>query len=228
MSKPLAVSLCCPKPLVMAGLASILESDGHTVLHQVESTTELPSAVEETRPDIALIDHDALDGDMSPIVELKSRDCRVVILANPRWDGKNVKPALQAGVEGYLSTDAHPEQFFSSLNLIADGTVVVSPDLGKLAWNEPTNVELDGHVSDLSPRERQIAVLVAGGLSTRAIGEELGLSEHTVKAHVAHMLTKLNLHNRAQIAAYASLNGLLDISLLWNGGTETDKELDHA
>lgn len=223
MPEALAVSLCCPKPLVMAGLASILESAGHNVLHQVPDTEALLSIVSEELPDIALIDHDALDGNTSSIAELKARGCRVAILANPRWDGKNVKPALQAGVEGYLSVDASPEHFLASLELIADGAIVVSPDLGELVWSESSNAEMKGNISDLSPRERQIAVLVAGGLSTRAIGEDLGLSEHTVKAHIAHMLTKLDLRNRAQIAAYASLSGLLDVSMLKNGGIEPDK-----
>ena len=108
---------------------------------------------------------------------------------------------IRNGITGFLDMDESPIQFFSELNQLATGNIVISK---KFVHNLRQKVRIRDQVSmNLSNRELQILELLTHGNSNKEIGKELFLSEHTVKVHLRSILNKLNLKNRQQAIAYA-------------------------
>lgn len=209
MTNGRSVAVCCPSPLTSAGLVATLKNAGYNDVREFGTIAEMLEAIAESCPDIILVDYLVMQHDVSPIAEVKRHCDNVVVLADPAWDGSMAGSLLQTGVRGYLSYDDSPEQFLKSLDLVLEGTIVVSAKLGNLTARPPSG----GTTSPLSIREMQIAALIAQGLNSSEIARELSVSDYTVKSHIAHILGKLDLRNRAQIAVYAAQQGLLDIEV---------------
>ncbi len=209
MTNRRSVVICCPSPLTSAGLVATLKNAGYSDVRELPTIAEMTDAVSESCPDIILIDYSAVQHDVSRIAQVKRHCDNIVVLADPEWDGSLAASLLQAGVRGYLSYDESSEQFLKSLDLVLEGTIVVSSKVGNLTARPPSTES----PCPLSIRERQVVALVARGLNTSEMARELSVSEYTVKSHVAHILGKLDLRNRAQIAAYAAQKGLLDIEI---------------
>ena len=109
--------------------------------------------------------------------------------------------------------DDSPEQLISAIRTVAAGDALLSPAITKRVIEQfarlphPTPPkELD----ELTSREREIFRLIANGLSNAEIGQQLYISETTVKTHVTHILQKLNLRDRVQLVVLAYQSGLLD------------------
>ena len=202
------IAICCPNALVADGLVRTLSGHGYTA-EVFDTVDSLLAAVSNACPDIVLIDHALVTPGTYPIDEVAGHGCKVVILADPIVDQGGTGPALQAGARGYLSMNDPPERFMQSLEMVLTGAVVVSPRLGELVWRPPPEPPVT--VPELSPREIRVATMIARGMETKEIAEELSVSEHTVKSQIGSILTKLDLRNRAEIAAYAALHGFLDV-----------------
>jgi DNA-binding NarL/FixJ family response regulator len=124
-----------------------------------------------------------------------------------------VYEALRAGASGFVLKDDPPEQLIAAVRTVAAGDALLSPAITKRVIKEFARVprptpprELD----DLSARERDVLRLIARGLSNAEIGQELYISETTVKTHVTHILQKLNLRDRVQAVVLAYQTGLFD------------------
>ena len=144
---------------------------------------------------------------------------------------RRLRQALQAGADGYLLKTVESDQLIETIFKVLDGESVVSPEmLTKLVavfrarppavapvattGGETSAVPAaaDGDedlLADLSPREREILLLIARGDSNKLIARELDIAETTVKIHVQHILRKLGLSSRVQAAVYASSRGLV-------------------
>jgi DNA-binding NarL/FixJ family response regulator len=133
---------------------------------------------------------------------------RVVMLTTFDLD-EYVYDALRAGASGFLLKDATSDQLVAAVRIAADGNAMLAPSVtrrliaqfgGKVGERKPKAGRLDA----LSEREREVLGLIAEGLSNAEIAERLHLGETTVKTHVGHILTKLDLRDRIQavIAAY--------------------------
>jgi DNA-binding NarL/FixJ family response regulator len=150
------------------------------------------------------------------IVSSGSRS-RIIILTTFDLD-EYAHAALRAGASGFLLKDAPPAELLSAIRAVASGDAVVAPSttrrlLATLAHRLPApagDVSSAQPVLDaLTPREREVLLLVARGLSNAEIAEELVLSEATVKTHVGHILAKLGLRDRVQIVVLAYDRGLV-------------------
>lgn len=137
---------------------------------------------------------------------------RVLILTTFDLD-EYVYEALRAGASGFVLKDDPPEQLIAAVRTVAAGDALLSPAITKRVIKEFTRVgrqvppkELD----DLSARERDVLRLIARGLSNAEIGQELYISETTVKTHVTHILQKLNLRDRVQAVVLAYQTGLFE------------------
>ncbi|MGE4051845.1 MAG: LuxR C-terminal-related transcriptional regulator, partial [Piscinibacter sp.] len=116
--------------------------------------------------------------------------------------------ALRAGVKGYLLKDMEPEEVIASIGRAARGELAVAPALTlKLAnmlqaggSGEPERRDL---LASLTEREREILEHLARGESNKTIARALDISHDTVKLHVRHILTKLNLNSRVEAAVFA-------------------------
>ncbi len=134
---------------------------------------------------------------------------RVLVLSASGEDA-DVLEAVKAGATGYLVKSASTADLVDAVRRTAAGQPVFSPGLAGLVLGEYTRVERQPDGPRLTPRETEVLRLVARGLTARQVAERLVLSHRTVENHVQSTLTKLALHNRAQLVRYAVERGLAD------------------
>ncbi len=139
-------------------------------------------------------------------------EARVLVLTTFDLD-EYVYEALRAGASGFVLKDDPPEQLIAAVRTVASGDALLSPAITKRVIDEFARIprltppkELD----DLSARERDVFGLIALGMSNSQIGQELFISETTVKTHVTHILSKLGLHDRVQAVVLAYRTGIFD------------------
>lgn len=199
-----------PYALVREGIARILKDGGFNIIKQVDTETELYRAVIELHPQIILVDIRIFPEGLDSVSKIKEKLLGTVVLFTVP-DGKCESPdVLKAGAKGYLSVNQSPEQFIEALKLLAAGDVIISGDISEsLQERIDVNIEPDV-IANLTDREKNVATLIARGATNREIADKLMLSQHTVKIHLHNMLTKLDLKNRQQIAAYAIKQGLTE------------------
>jgi two-component system nitrate/nitrite response regulator NarL len=139
-------------------------------------------------------------------------------------DEEDLASAMMSGADGYLLKTVETEQLCDSIENVLAGECVISPDMMTKfvtafrskapALREvadamvPQPVAEDATLESLSAREREILALLARGDSNKLIARELDIAETTVKVHVQHILRKLNLTSRVQVALYAAARGL--------------------
>ncbi|OFP36824.1 response regulator transcription factor [Corynebacterium sp. HMSC071B10] len=128
---------------------------------------------------------------------------QVLVVTNYDTDA-DILGAIEAGAVGYLLKDAPPEELLAAVRSAAKGDATLSPVVReKLATREKAPR------SSLTPRELQVLQLVAEGSSNREIGEQLMLSEATVKSHLVHIYDKLGVRSRTSAVASAREQGVL-------------------
>jgi DNA-binding NarL/FixJ family response regulator len=137
---------------------------------------------------------------------------RILILTTFDLD-EYVYEALRAGASGFVLKDDPPEQLIAAIHTVAAGDALLSPAITKRVIKQfvrlphPTPPkELD----ELTAREREIFGLIANGLSNAEIGQQLYISETTVKSHVTHVFQKLNVRDRVQAIVLAYQTGLVE------------------
>jgi DNA-binding NarL/FixJ family response regulator len=140
---------------------------------------------------------------------------RVLILTTFDLD-EYVYAGLRAGASGFLLKNAPPDELLAAIRAVAAGDAVVAPSvtrrlLDAYAHRLPAGPAPDGHPehAELTPREREVLVAMAQGLSNSEIAEALVLAETTVKTHVGHILAKLRLRDRVHAVIFAYEHGLL-------------------
>ncbi len=200
--------------LFRRGLAALLrgEPDFDIVGEAADGAEGIKQAV-ALQPDVILLDlHmpgisgvDALAGlrELAP-------GSRVLMLTVSE-DGADLLAALRAGAGGYLLKNIDGEFLTESIRRAARGESVVSGEMmAKLVdgVREPAETPEAGGLALLSPRERELLGHIAAGASNKEIARALGVAESTVKIHVQHILRKLNLSSRVQVAVFAAENGI--------------------
>ncbi|MHA2790046.1 LuxR C-terminal-related transcriptional regulator [Corynebacterium sp. S7] len=128
---------------------------------------------------------------------------KVLVVTNYDTDA-DILGAIEAGAVGYLLKDAPPAQLLAAVRSAAKGDQAMSPIVrDRLEMRDKTPR------SSLTPRELEVLQLVAGGASNREIGQELMLSEATVKSHLVHIYDKLGVRSRTSAVAAAREQGVL-------------------
>jgi DNA-binding NarL/FixJ family response regulator len=137
---------------------------------------------------------------------------RILILTTFDLD-EYVYEALRSGASGFVLKDDPPEQLLSAIRTVAGGNALLSPGVTRRVIEQFTRVPhrtVPKEVDDLTERELDVFRLIARGLSNAEIGEELYISETTVKTHITHILQKLGLRDRVQAVVLAYETGLAD------------------
>jgi len=130
-----------------------------------------------------------------------------VVALTASFDEARMMGVLRAGASGYVRKDADPEVLLAAVRAVAAGRPFIDPSISRQL---PREKEPD----ELTPRERDVLRQLAVGASNRTIATALGVSEETVKTHVANVLSKLQVENRAQAAVQALKRGLISIDEL--------------
>jgi DNA-binding NarL/FixJ family response regulator len=137
---------------------------------------------------------------------------RVLILTTFDLD-EYVYEALRAGASGFVLKDEPPEQLLAAIRVVAAGEALLSPAVTKRVIGRFTRLPHRApppEVDDLTERELDVFRLIARGLSNAEIGQELYISETTVKTHITHLLQKLGLRDRVQAVVLAYETGLFE------------------
>jgi len=200
------VLLVDDSPLIRLGLRSALEDyTDIAIIGEAGTATDGVAAVLKLKPDIVLLDVNLPDksGLQACRELLKARPQIQVLILSSSESERNVSEALSAGARGYLLKDNDGATLAAALRNVAGGHSVLDPALAGQVMNlvrnrgTPSAAE---RLGQLSPQERRVVALLAGGLTNKAIGEQLGLTEKTVKNYLATIFTKLNIARRTQAA----------------------------
>ena len=218
-SGPVRVLVADDQALVRAGLATLLDSQPDLeVVGQAGDGREAIWLARELRPDVVLMDvrMPVLDGLAATrqIMRQAGSKTRVLVLTTLGSDDY-VYEALQAGASGFLLKDAPEEQLIEAIRVVARGDAMLAPAVTRRLIDRFVRVfpavglTPSASLDRLSDREVEVVRAVARGLSNLEIANELFLSVHTVKAHVAHCLNKLGLRDRVQLVVLAYEQGLV-------------------
>jgi DNA-binding NarL/FixJ family response regulator len=218
---PTRILLVDDQPMLRMGYRMVLDAQPDlNVVGEAENGLEAVEQTARLQPDVVLMDvrMPNLDGVQATerIVASGSRS-RIIILTTFDLD-EYAYGALRAGASGFLLKDAPPPDMLSAIRAVATGDAVVAPSvtrrlLSQFAQHLPgpdqASDEPDPRVESLTPRERELLIEVARGLSNAEIADRLVLSEATVKTHVGRILGKLGLRDRVQIVVFAYETGLV-------------------
>jgi two-component system nitrate/nitrite response regulator NarL len=212
--KPIRVLIVDDHTLFRSGIKLLLQrQEGFEVVGEVGDALEGVKLAKRLKPDVVLQDlHMPGTGGLQalPLLKEEAPGAQVVMLTVSE-DAEDLLEALRNGARGYLLKNIDTDFLLESLRRAAAGESVMSQAMaGKLAdaLRAPGKPAAPADVAKLTPREREIIVLLASGASNKEIARHLNLAESTVKIHVQGILRKLNLTSRVQAAVYAVENGL--------------------
>ena len=209
--------------LFRRGLRALLSQDERfeVVCEAGDIGEALRCLAQAPRPDVILLDNH-LPGvrgvDAIPALKDAAPGTRILMLTVSENED-DLAAALRAGADGYLLKTVESDQLAETIVKVLDGESVISPEMltklvsvfrARPAESAPAPLEpASGPSPDLlSPREREILLLIARGDSNKLIARALDIAETTVKIHVQHILRKLGLSSRVQAAVYATSRGL--------------------
>jgi DNA-binding NarL/FixJ family response regulator len=215
------VLLADDEPLVRTGIAMILDAeDDIDVVDVVGDGRAAVLRARETAPDVVVMDvrmpvMDGVEATRRILDEQEpgSPQSGVLVLSTFHVD-EAVHGALRAGASGFVLKDAAPDELVAAVHAVARGDAWLAPAVAKRLLAEfkgrPESLLPRGELMGrLTHREREVLILLAHGLGSRAMAEHLFLSEATVKTHLNRILTKLGLHDRAGAVAVAYREGLV-------------------
>lgn len=227
VSTTISVVLVDDESLIRTGLRLILGGASDIeVVGEVSDGSAALAEVERSRPDVVLMDirMPTMDG-LTATRELLSRPDppKVIVLTTFDTDAMVVE-ALQSGASGFLLKSTHPERLVEAVRAVAAGEPMLSPTVtaqlisrvrsepggGTDAQASDRRAAATARLSELTEREREVAIAIGRGASNAEIAATLYMSVATVKAHVSRLLTKLEVGNRTQIALIVHDAGLTD------------------
>jgi len=202
----ISVFLVDDHEMVRRGVADLLERERDIeVVGEADSAKHALGRILATKPDVALLDVRLPDGNGIDV-------CREILAALPGTrclmltgydDDEALYAAILAGAAGYVLKDIRGNGLVQGVRRAASGGSLIDERTRQQAMARMRGqAEDDPRLEALTAREREVLVGISDGLSNRAIGEELGLSEKTVKNHVSAILAKLDVQSRTQAALY--------------------------
>ncbi|MFF7335278.1 response regulator [Streptomyces sp. NPDC008150] len=222
--EPIRVFLLDDHEVVRRGLSDLLDSeDDISVVGDAANVEQALVRAPAVRPDVAVLDVRLPDGDGITVCrELRDRIPGLAVLMLTSFDDEDaLLDAIMAGASGYVLKQIKGSDLVSAVRTVASGQSMLDPAttarLMRSLRTEPAEPPAEApELAGLSPREREILVLIGDGLTNREIGSRLYLSEKTVKNHISRLLAKLGVQRRVQAAVIATH---LDLP----GPTSTDR-----
>ncbi|WP_414567612.1 response regulator [Nostoc sp. CCY 9925] len=199
--------------LICQGLKAMLTLEPD--LQVVGTADNGETAIEQVaalQPDVVLMDvrMPVMDGrEATRIICQQYPETKVLVLSTFD-DDRYVAQSIRAGARGYLLKDMPSQELAQAIRFVHSGYTQLGPGLmEKLMANVPEPEPVKSkpekkELTELTPRERDVLRLIGRGLTNREIAQELYIAEGTVKTHVTHLLSRLNLRNRSQMAIYAN------------------------
>jgi len=205
--KPIRVLSVDDHPMLREGIAAVLQGETDMVI--VAEASNGVEAIEQYRkhlPDVTLMDLQMPQlGGVETIVAIRKDfpEARIIVLTTYSGDAQALR-ALKAGAAGYMLKNMLRKELLETIRAVHAGKKRVPPEIAvKIA---------EFHADDsLTAREIEVLRQIAKGNANKIIGEHLGISEETVKAHVRSILAKLNANDRTHAVTTALRRGIIDI-----------------
>jgi DNA-binding NarL/FixJ family response regulator len=202
--------------ILRQGIAQVLESQPDMlVVAQARNGEEAVRLAAETQPDIALLDVNMPEKDgiaATREISAASPDVNIIILTMYKSD-ELVFDAIKAGANGYLLKEVEMEDLLASVRAVAAGEAILDPAIAARVLDEfrasPTE-KSRSKTPQLAQRDIQILTLLGQGMSNADIGEQLFISEKTVRNRLSLVFKQLHLRNRTEAALYALRKGLAE------------------
>lgn len=216
--------------LLVEGLSNLLAAHGITVVGIAGDGRAAVLQALDLNPDVVLMDlrMPVCDGlTATRLIKAQRPAIKIVILTTSAED-QDLFAAIQSGASGYLLKSISGQAFIDALHGLEEGVPPFSPGLAARLMEEfarRANQDAPLHDSapadaaaaslaapapvDLTPRQADVLRLVAAGLTYREVGQQLALSERTVRYHMAELMERLHLEHRSQVIAYAGKVGMV-------------------
>jgi len=199
-------------PVRYVGLRAILGSESDV---QVRAAT-VRSVVQAQNDDVIVLAVDRGTVFLNAMATLKSQrpDIRIIV-TGPENRDEDILRAVAAGAKGYVGEEASPSEFKKAVREIHAGSVwlprrVIAAFIERSTYSARVSPSRKETAMRISSREREVLRLLVAGCSNKEIGEELGIIERTVKAHVAQLLRKIGVPNRIALSVHAVTHSLLE------------------
>lgn len=217
MNSPIRVLVADDEAIVRDGLRTIIElEDDLEVVAEAANGDQAIDAAREHHPDVALIDI------QMPGTDGIEATRRLLALPNPprvlvltTFDrNEYVYESMRAGASGFLLKDVRRGQLTDAIRTIVAGDTLLAPTITRRLIEEfcrhpAPGTAVPAQLEELTPRELEILAILARGFSNSEIADKLIIGETTVKTHVARVLSKLGLRDRAQAVVLAYETGLI-------------------
>ncbi len=193
--------------VVCKGLPSLLESEPAIQVTGVCRTGfELVKLAQREKPDVILLDSEIRACPYTEAIPLIHRDLpetKILIFGWPKEE-RDLSAIIQHEASGYVTRDISFDNLLKTINLIADGELVLSPQMANSVLHTFDGLQKKIHVRVplLTNREREVLSLVGKGFVNKDIASTLSISENTVKVHMRNVMKKVCLHTRGEAAAW--------------------------
>lgn len=204
----ITVLLVDDHPVVRTGLRALLEHHSDVlVVGEAATGEEAIALAEHLSPDVVLCDlrlGEGIDGVKTTAALRAQRPAPAVIILTTFDRDVEILRAIEAGAAGYLLKDVSPATIISSLKEAAGGGMVLAPEMAQRVVDGMRRPRLR-----LTDREVEVLELLDTGASNREIARKLFITEATVKTHLVHLFSKLNVESRAKAVSTARDTGLI-------------------
>ena len=224
--RPVRVLVVDDHPIWRDGAARNLSEAGYVVVGTAGDGAQALRVATATRPDVVLLDLNLPDASGAEVISrlLAALPSVRILMLSASGERQDVLDAVTAGALGYMLKSAGIDELVAAVSAAATGQPVFTPGLAGLVLGEyrrmasggrpaappagPAGRAVGSLVPRLTDRETEILRLIAKGLTYPQIAARLTLSTRTVQNHVRNTLTKLQLHNKAELVRYALENGV--------------------
>lgn len=207
------VALADDQAMVRMGFNLLVSAtDGMEVVAECADGQEALDAVEEHKPDVLLLDIRMPRVDGLAVAKRVSDQVKVVMVTT-FGDDDYVDIAIANGAVGFLLKDSNSDLIVDAIRAAAQGDALISPELTlPLLKRNGSESDQDLRVvfHSMSEREREVARLVAGGLTNAEIGAELGVAVSTIKTHLSNIQGHFEARNRVEVAAKIWQSGVMN------------------
>ncbi len=212
-AKTIRVLLIDDSPIIRLGLRSALEDcPDLAIVGEAGTAAAGLEAVIRLKPDVVMLDLHLPDKSGLLVCRelLKARPGTPVLILTSSSSERHMHDAIAAGAKGYLLKENDGASLAAALRAVARGDSVLDPSMAAQVLNlvkhrgQTTSAE---KLRLLSPQERRVVALLTSGLTNKEIGDQLGLTEKTVKNYLATIFSKLNITRRTQAAALFAESG---------------------
>ncbi len=209
---PIRIVVADDHPIVRAGIVGLLETaPGMEVVGEAADGAEAVALAASERPDLVLMDlrMPGVDGaSATASIVAAGGGTRVLVLTTYETDD-HILAAIEAGASGYLLKAAPQAEILAGIRAVAAGETVLAPSIAAKLVSRVRADAASVAPPALSPREREVLVLVAEGRSNPEIAKALYIGEATVKTHLLHAFEKLGVNDRTRAVTRAMELGLL-------------------